>query len=223
MKKNTKIRLLVALAICLPVVGMPILLAVLLKDNKSDVQMQSNEQPSVSRQVKADVKEESREKQLHTPNKEQVSNLGKTPREKALFDNKIGSLIALIIAIVSAILSIVFDKIDGDETGTLAMIFLWVFLLGCMFAIFIVADRKRVKRSYCPYCGEKYDYQEDVAWEVSNVTVSNNDKKADVEFQCVCSNCGEETSFTKNFRIAYFQNGKYVEKNIQTEAKRYFK
>lgn len=223
MNKKTKIILLVVLAICMPAVGLPILLVVLFKDNNNYVQTQSKEQQSVSYQEKAERRGESIEKQSYTPNTKKVSNLEKNPREKALADNKKFSLVFLIVAIISGILSIVIDKIDGDEMGIFAMIFMWIFLLSCLLSIAGVADRKRVKRSYCPYCGEKYDYEEDVAWEVLNVTVSNNNKKADVEFQCVCSNCGEETAFTKNFTIAYFQNGKYVEKNIQTEAKKYFK
>ena len=223
MNKNTKTVLAVILAICMPIIGIPVLLVVLLKNDKNGAQAQSNGAQSFSYQEKAETKGENVEKQSYTPNTNQVSNLEKTPREKALADNKKYTIIIIIVAIVSAILSIVFDKIDGDEMGVAAMIFMWVFLLGLGGVVLILSDKKRIKRSYCPYCGEKYDYEEDVAWEVSNVTVSNNDKKADVEFQCVCSNCGEETTFTKNFRVAYFQNGKYVEKNIQVEAKRYFK
>lgn len=223
MNKNTRIVLAVVLAICMPIIGVPALLFLLLKGDKNGGQEQSNAQQSVSYQAKVEHKGENVEEQSYTSNTKQVSNLEKTPREKALAENKKYSLILLIVTIVSAILSIVFDKIDGDEMGVAAMIFMWVFLVGGLLTIAVFADKKRVKRSYCPYCGEKYDYEEDVAWEVSNVTVSNNDKKADVEFQCVCSNCGEETTFTKNFRIAYFQNGKYVEKNIQAEAKKYFK
>ena len=185
--------------------------------------MQANSQPSVSCQANVEQKEEVVKTQPQVPNTKQNSSLGKTPREKALFDNKKFSLIFLIVAIVSAVLSIVFDKIDGDATGTIAMIFMWIFLISCILTIVVVLDRKRIKRSYCPHCGEKYDYEDDIAWEVSNVTIFNSDKRADVKFQCVCANCGEETFFTKNFKIAYFQNGKYIEKNIRTEAKNYFK
>lgn len=49
-------------------------------------------------------------------------------------------------------------------------------------------------------------------------------KNANVEFVCECGYCGKETSFTQNFCIAYYDKGKdmYIEKNIHTEARKYF-
>lgn len=220
MDKNKKIVLLVVLAIFVPFVGIPILIVVLLKDNKTNTQSDASCQATIEQQV------EIKRQPIPTNNK-QISNLEKTPRENALRENKKLTLILGIITIVSFVIALIFSILDSkkqsDFFATIYVIFLFVTFFGLCLTGVVFSDKKRIKRSYCPYCGEKYDYLQDVAWEVSNITISNNSKNADVEFQCSCSNCGEETKFTKNFKIAYFQNGKYIEKNIQTEAKRYFK
>ncbi len=152
---------------------------------------------------------------------------GKTPREKALAENKkitlILGLITIVMIGITCLFSVLESQHESEIASTIYVISLFATFIFIVLTGVVNSDKKRIKRSYCPYCGEKYDYETDVSWEVTNVTISNNDKKADVDFECECSNCGEETRFTKNFKIAYFQNGNYVEKDIQVEAKKYFK
>lgn len=158
---------------------------------------------------------------------EQNTNLEGTPRAKALAENKKLSIILWIITGASLLIALVLGALEsatGNETlSTISMIFGFVFFFAIVGAFLVINDKKRIRRSYCPYCGEHYDYETDVSWEVQDVVTSDNSQKANIEFVCECSNCGEETTFTQNFTISSFKNGEYVEKNIYVEAKKYFK
>lgn len=149
----------------------------------------------------------------------QEKNSNLTPREKALSDNKKLIIIFGLITLALAVTTSVLEVIVGLNVGFIMVL--------CLLSLVLffggIIDRKKIKRSYCPYCGEHYNYEDDVSWEVSNVVESANDTRANVDFNCACSNCGEETSFTQNFRVGYFKNGNYVEENIFNVAKKYFK
>ena len=143
-----------------------------------------------------------------------------TPREEALKKNKLALLIMVVITIVSAILSIVSELILPN----LAVVFLVVSLLGIILIFAGFYERKKIKRSYCPYCGLKYNYEEDVSWIVSNVTTTDKNQKANVHFECGCKNCGKTTEFYQSFTVAFIDNqGNIKENNIKELAKKYFK
>ena len=97
---------------------------------------------------------------------------------------------------------------------------------GLLFLIFMIvnmSDRKRIRRSYCPHCGEKYDYEEDVSWECTNVVTGDREQTAELEICCSCDNCGEETVFTKSFKTASVDSqGRIKEYNLQNEVRKYF-
>lgn len=153
------------------------------------------------------------------------------PREKALKRNKKQTLISLLVSVVLTIVSLfVFvmqpDNPNGDDMGMLILLlalglptlFFWVLTIGLP-----TYERKRIKRSFCPNCGEKYNYQNDVSWEVSDVETNDKKQVARVEFECTCHECGHTTEFAEKFVTATIdENGKIRNNNIQDQAKKYF-
>lgn len=136
------------------------------------------------------------------------------PRQKALKKNTIATLIFLGIGVVLAALGFSADSFIG--------------LLGILFIIiavlWITARRTIIKRRYCAKCGERYDYESDIAWEVAEEYETENDIKDVVNFTCSCSHCGEEVSFSKTFKVAYVdKNGNVHKNNVSALASKYFK
>ena len=136
------------------------------------------------------------------------------PRQKALKKNTIATLIFLVIGVVLAVLGFNADSFIG--------------LLGILFIIiavlWITARRTIIKRRYCAKCGEKYDYESDIAWEVAEEYETENDIRDVVNFTCSCSHCGEEVSFSKTFKVAYVdKNGNVHKNNVSALASKYFK
>ncbi len=143
-----------------------------------------------------------------------------TQREKALKKNKTAIIVLILIAAISFAgggILISFTDFGGFVIVFAAIIFI--------AAIATIADRVRIKRSYCPYCGKKYDYEEDIAWETDNVSIENDSKQvATLDFECTCSACGKTTTFSKKFTIGQFDNqGNYKEYNVKSLARKYFK
>lgn len=136
------------------------------------------------------------------------------PRQKALKKNTIATLIFLGIGVVLAALGFNADSFIG--------------LLGILFIIiavlWITARRTIIKRRYCAKCGERYDYESDIAWEVAEEYETENDIKDVVNFTCSCSHCGEEVRFSKTFKVAYVdKNGNVHKNNVSALASKYFK
>ena len=136
------------------------------------------------------------------------------PRQKALKKNTIATLIFLGIGVVLAALGFNADSFIG--------------LLGILFIIiavlWITARRTIIKRRYCAKCGERYDYESDIAWEVAEEYETENDIKDVVNFTCSCSHCGEEVRFSKTFKVAYVdKNGNVHKNNASSLAGKYFK
>ena len=136
------------------------------------------------------------------------------PRQKALKKNTIATLIFLGIGVVLAALGFNADSFIG--------------LLGILFIIiavlWITARRTIIKRRYCAKCGERYDYESDIAWEVAEEYETENDIKDVVNFTCSCSHCGEEVRFSKTFKVAYVdKNGNVHKNNVSALAGKHFK
>ena len=136
------------------------------------------------------------------------------PRQKAWKKNTIATLIFLGIGVVLAALGFNADSFIG--------------LLGILFIIiavlWITARRTIIKRRYCAKCGERYDYESDIAWEVAEEYETENDIKDVVNFTCSCSHCGEEVRFSKTFKVAYVdKKGNVHNNNVSALAGKYFK
>ena len=93
------------------------------------------------------------------------------------------------------------------------------------------------KRNFCQDCGARFDYEECVSWEVSEVerktmnTNSNSQSKqaiqkdvATVVFTCTCKECGSERSFSEKYDVTiWYDDGSRKDVNLQNVAKNYFK
>ena len=130
--------------------------------------------------------------------------------------NKRTLIITIIVAAVVVVLGLVTGLVAlGLPVGLITLI------VG-VYAFF--KGKQAIKRSFCPHCGTNYNYETDVAWEVSNAEETDSAIYANVDFECHCQNCQEETFFTEKFKTAYYDKNKncWVENNIRTMAKNYF-
>ena len=109
----------------------------------------------------------------------------------------------------------------------------------CVGGVFYLyfQEKQKVKRNFCPKCGKRVDYENDVEWAVIetdeksyNPSSGNSSSRkmtekeiSTVEFTCTCAECGEETTFTKKFVTAItYDDGTVKEHNVTTLAKKYF-
>ena len=146
-----------------------------------------------------------------------------TERNRLLKTYKIASLVGLFMFIAGIVLAAI-----GAENDALVTIGVILIILG--FATFVAGRvlASQVKKCFCKECGKRYDYDNDISWEViSEETTSNSNgarKTAKVEITCSCSNCGNEKTFNKNVCIATVdRNGKVTHTNLDAELKKYFK
>lgn len=137
-----------------------------------------------------------------------------TPLKKALRLNTIISLILAGIGLTLVVLYLVLGQ-------------LWLLAVGLIVILSVfgnMSDRKRIRRSHCPGCEEQYDYDNDVAWECSNVVTTDKKQKADVEIVCRCSRCATATQFTKTFVTGEVNTlGQIKEYNLYNLVRKYFK
>ena len=159
---------------------------------------------------------------------EVVVNKGKKRRAKI----KVW-IFALIMAMVFSIISAVIAQFLSNE---IAMAFYAICVL-CELIIWLPKELKRVKRCFCRHCGEKYDYNRDVSWDVSDVEIKEKSTNPNsqgkqvvgvryehVDVECTCANCGEEFCFSQKFKTGVvYDNGHVDAKNIKSIMKNYFK
>ena len=135
-----------------------------------------------------------------------------TPLKKTLKLNRNITLVAVGIVVVFIILQCIFGGY-----------FIVGSLVGLLMVLGGIHDRKRIRRSFCPHCEEQYDYENDVAWESSNVVTTASKQKADVEVECTCHCCGRKTQFVKRFETAEVDTlGRVKQYNIYNLVRKYF-
>lgn len=142
------------------------------------------------------------------------------PRQKALKKNVNETIFYLCAGVVFLVVGFIagISSMFGKLMETCALISFIVAVL------WITARRTIIKRRYCAKCGERYDYESDIAWEVAEEYETENDIKDVVNFTCSCSHCGEEVSFSKTFKVAYVdKNGNVHKNNVSALASKYFK
>lgn len=142
------------------------------------------------------------------------------PRQKALKKNVNETIFYLCAGVVFLVVGFIagISSIFGKLMETCALI---SFIVTVMW---ITARRANIKKCYCAKCGEKYDYESDIAWEVAEEYETENGIKDVVNFTCSCSHCGEEVSFSKTFKVAYVdKDGNVHKKNVSALASKYFK
>ena len=137
-------------------------------------------------------------------------------KEKALKENTKIVIVMELIGVICLAIGIIFE--DLVFIGVIGLI-----LIPAGF--FVLSDgKKRINRSFCPYCGEKYDYENDVSWEETERFDEENKVVANVEFECCCSNCGETQEFSQKFTILSYDKNKntWKQNNLKTMARKYF-
>lgn len=130
--------------------------------------------------------------------------------------------------------------------GAFAVLFCFLhIILGVLWAVAAAGiilylkfkwDQKS-KRNFCSDCGARFDYEECVSWEVSDVERktmnpnSNSQSKqaiqkdvATVAFTCTCKECGSEKTFSEKYDITiWYDDGSRKDVNLKNVAKNYFK
>ena len=142
-------------------------------------------------------------------------------RQKKLKGAKIGMTVGVILLALGLLFMCL--PIPSEIKG-FSILFI---LIGIGVTIGFMTEKKRIMRSYCPACGKKYDYEEDVEWVEGSEEEKDNGKTASlvstVDFTCTCSNCGNESSFTEKFTVAKRdENGKITRYNLKDLARKYF-
>lgn len=140
-----------------------------------------------------------------------------TPRKKALLKHDIFTLFVFI----SAILAIAFSG------GKVFLILLgMLFILVTISMLFII--RKQISDQYCPKCGVKYIYEDDVEWEVAEESFSSDAntvrKNVKVEFTCTCHQCEHTRSFVRSFQVGKMerQSGRTQIGNLENIIRKRF-
>ena len=113
-------------------------------------------------------------------------------------------------------ISLIFMFILPEVAGIGFLIFLFYMIMGPFWI-------KELKRGYCTNCGSKFDYQNDIEWEVVEEISEENSVKALVEFSCNCANCGSTQTFTKKFTVASYNSQKqnWTRHNLDTLCRKY--
>ena len=138
-------------------------------------------------------------------------------------------ILTIVFVAISALISLFLHPIFGVAFGGICEIVLLI--------VWIPSELKRVKRCFCPECGEKYNYNNDVEWEVSEIEIKekntnpNSDRKQiagirieHIDAECHCRKCGATNSFSHKFRTGVvYDNGQVKVDNIQIIVKKYFK
>ena len=114
---------------------------------------------------------------------------------------------------------------------------LWaVASVGIILYLYFKWNQKN-KRNFCSDCGARFDYEECVSWEVSDVerktmnTNPNSQSKqaiqkdvAKVVFTCTCKECGSEKNFSEKYDVTvWYDDGSRKDINLKNIAKNYFK
>lgn len=87
--------------------------------------------------------------------------------------------------------------------------------------IMLIVKKGKTK---CKKCKTKYVLDTDVEWNnLGNVSTAKG-TNAKIEFRCKCHKCGEERTFTKEFRKQYVDgNDKVINLNVENAIKEFFK
>ena len=153
-----------------------------------------------------------------------------TDKEMAMAKNKKNTHICLLITLVSwGILIILSLAFSGLENAPELFLYLGIALgfaglVGLITSLFMVSERKQIKRSHCSNCGKKFDYEDDVSWELLSTRTTDSNKYANMDVICECSECGEVKNFQMEITIASIdKNGNLHQQSVEGTMRKYFK
>ena len=138
-------------------------------------------------------------------------------KEKALKSNLTTFIVLEAIGVVCVVLGLIVKAIL-----IFALLFGVTFILMAPYVWW--NGKKCISRSFCLNCATKYNYQDDITWEVTDTTETNTKETATVEFECTCPSCNEKQTFTQKFVVAAFnqKTNSWKEFNIDTLTRKYF-
>ena len=127
-------------------------------------------------------------------------------KTKALIFLGIGASIAILFSILSGCIDNFFIQILLVPVMPTALILV---VIGIVMLIKVHNEVFRLKRVTCSKCGTRYQFPEDVKYELAQPIVSsthNNDEiirktEQRVYYNCTCSNCGNKSSFNHPITI----------------------
>ena len=139
------------------------------------------------------------------------------------------AVITAIMGAIGALIGSLLDPIFGVLYFGITVVVLMI--------VWLPGELVRVRRCFCSRCGEKYDYLNDVEWEVSDIEIKEKNTNPNkttrqvegiriehVDAECICRKCGETRNFHKKFRTGVlYDDGKVKAQNIQVIMKKYFK
>ena len=172
----------------------------------------------------------SQEKKQSAEKKNFLALLKSNPQtlDEAKQKTKADCILAAIIFGVFTVLFCFFSIIIGV---------LWaVASVGIILYLYFKWNQKN-KRNFCSDCGARFDYEECVSWEVSDVERKTKSKNPNVKskqviakdvatviFTCTCKECGNEKSFSEKYDITtWYDDGSCKDVNLQNVARNYFK
>lgn len=137
----------------------------------------------------------------------------------------------LLVAIIFAVFVVLFCLLH------IILGLLWAVASVVIIMCMRLKWNQKNKRNFCPNCGEKFDYDRCVSWEISNVerkhlTPNQNASGkqvvqkdvATVVFTCTCQSCGTEKEFSQKHDVTvWYDNGTYKEIDLNNVARQYFK
>lgn len=125
----------------------------------------------------------------------------------------------IITGVTAAICIVVGAIFGGIQIGLI----LAAIIVG-VCAYFGLRNLVSIKRSFCKFCGAKYNYENDISWEVSSEEEKERSVVAHVNVACTCPRCGEVTEFSVSQTVASVdaKTGRVRKSNISNLMRNYF-
>ena len=155
--------------------------------------------------------------------KESVAFVSTTenPMQQALKKTKKQLICFFAISVSVAILGFVLSAF----VAFFAILGILGLLCAVCSAILFPGAIQQIKRNFCKKCGQRYDYEQDIAFDQEDVAEEGTRITATVAFECQCHHCGEEQQFRRKFTIATYDKNKckWRYDNLEKKCKNYFK
>ena len=141
-------------------------------------------------------------------------------------------IVAGVTTAIFAVLALLGTLLLGGFVGILVGIFYVLLII-----VWLPGELTKIRRNFCRTCGEQYDYEDCVAWQVTKVDVkarkTNPDIKSrqtsgvrveHVECTCTCKKCGNQSHFKTKFDTGFvYTDGTISKKDVAPMIRNYFK
>jgi len=149
----------------------------------------------------------------------------KIRQTKTLKQAKLQALIFSLIMLAITVTHFIVGSVLATKNSLIGIILIVMgFLWGGVTVWDFFYSRKRVKRSFCPACGTKYDYVNDISWDEMNQNASADKIVSEVRMECHCPSCGRTDAYFQKFTIARYDKnkGQWTRQDIVALMRNYF-